>query len=62
MAASQNVDNSADNALAKMGYKVELQLNLSMIPILGLYATKDIPHLTHPIFGYSDEILRELFC
>ncbi|CAZ83618.1 unnamed protein product [Tuber melanosporum] len=36
MIASQNVDNSADTALAKMGYKAELPRNLSMISILGL--------------------------
>ncbi|PWW76734.1 amino acid transporter [Tuber magnatum] len=36
MIASQNVDDSADDALAKMGYKAELSRNLSMISILGL--------------------------
>ncbi|RPB02644.1 putative GABA permease [Choiromyces venosus 120613-1] len=39
MVASQNVDNSADAALAKMGYKAELPRNLSMMSILGLYVS-----------------------
>lgn len=33
----QSIDASADEALARMGYKNELPRNLSMLSILGLY-------------------------
>lgn len=44
----QSVDASAEEALARMGYKSELPRNLSMLSVLGLYVSVSVPFV-HPL-------------